>query len=151
MPDLILDIRISRGEPWRSIATGVWPAGGKILLTRPTEPLPPRLIAALDRHPDEFEPAIGLGGAAWYGLAYHPQDCGQTERGPRESCGVIVPPGTQSPRDTRRDTPAWLRLSFNIGQYSLAFLAARVSFAAITGQPVLAGAPSFVPSTLPAA
>ena len=60
MPDLILDIRISRGEPWRSIATGVWPAGGKILLTRPTEPLPPRLIAALDRHPDEFGQLRGI-------------------------------------------------------------------------------------------
>jgi diguanylate cyclase (GGDEF)-like protein len=52
---------------------------------------------------------------------------------------------------TRRGTPPWLRLGFNVGQYSLAFLAARVSFAAITGQPILSGAPSFVASTLPAA
>jgi hypothetical protein len=59
MPDLLLEIRISRGEPWRSIAAGVWPAGGRILLGEPTEPLPPELIAALNRHPDEFEPTIG--------------------------------------------------------------------------------------------
>jgi hypothetical protein len=59
MPDLLLEIRISRGEPWRSIATGVWPAGGSLLLRQPTEPLPPRLITALNRHLDEFEPTIG--------------------------------------------------------------------------------------------
>jgi hypothetical protein len=59
MPDLILEIRISRGERWRRIATGVWPAGGSLRLSQPTEPLPPRLITALNRHLDEFEPTIG--------------------------------------------------------------------------------------------
>ena len=59
MPDLLLEIRISRGEPWRSIATGVWPAGGTLLLSQPTEPLPPTLATALDRHRDQFGPAIG--------------------------------------------------------------------------------------------
>jgi hypothetical protein len=59
MPNLLLEIRISRGEPWRSIATGVWPAGGKLLLMQPTEPLPPRLITAVNHHLDEFEPTIG--------------------------------------------------------------------------------------------
>jgi hypothetical protein len=59
MPDLLLEIRISRGEPWRNISTGIWPAGGKLLLRQPTEPLPPRLIAALNGHLDQFEPAIG--------------------------------------------------------------------------------------------
>ena len=59
MPDLLLEIRISRGEPWRSVATGLWRAGGKLLLNQPTEPLPPRLITALDRHVDQFGPAIG--------------------------------------------------------------------------------------------
>ena len=39
MPDLLLEIRISQGEPWRSIATGVWPAGGRLVLRQPTEPL----------------------------------------------------------------------------------------------------------------
>jgi hypothetical protein len=41
--------RRSRGKPWHSIATGVWPA----------EPLPPRLITALNRHPNVFGPTIG--------------------------------------------------------------------------------------------
>jgi hypothetical protein len=59
MPDLLLEIRISRGEPWRSIATGVWPAGGRLLLRQLTEPLPPKLITALNRHQDEFEPTVG--------------------------------------------------------------------------------------------
>ena len=59
MSDLLFEIRISRGEPWRSIATGVWPATGRLQLKQPTEPLPPELITALNRHPDEFEPAIG--------------------------------------------------------------------------------------------
>lgn len=58
MPDLLLEIRISRGEPWRSIPTGVWPAGVRLLLRQPTEPLPPRLITA-HRHQDEFGPTIG--------------------------------------------------------------------------------------------
>jgi hypothetical protein len=60
MPDLLLEIRISRGEPWRSIATGIWPAGGRLLLRQPTEPLPPRLVTALNRHVDEFGPTIGI-------------------------------------------------------------------------------------------
>lgn len=59
MPYLLLEIRISRGEPWRSIATGVWPAGGRLLMGQPSEPLPPRLIMALNRHQDEFGPTIG--------------------------------------------------------------------------------------------
>ena len=59
MPDQLLEIRISRGEPWRSIATGVWPAGGRLLLRQPTEPLLPRLITALHRYQDEFGPTIG--------------------------------------------------------------------------------------------
>ena len=59
MPDLLLEIRISRGEPWRSIATGVWLAGGRLLLRQLTEPLPPKLITALNRHQDEFEPTVG--------------------------------------------------------------------------------------------
>ena len=59
MPDLLLEIRISRGEPWRSVATGVWRAGGSLVLRPTTEPLPPKLIAALNRHLDEFEPIIG--------------------------------------------------------------------------------------------
>ena len=60
MPDLLLEIRISRGEPWRSIATGIWPAGGSLLLSESTEPLPPRLIASLHHHQDEFGPTIGI-------------------------------------------------------------------------------------------
>jgi len=59
MPDLLLEIRTSRGEPWRSIAIGGWPAGGRLLLRQPTETLPPRLITALNRHLDEFGPTIG--------------------------------------------------------------------------------------------
>ena len=59
MPDLLLKIRISRGEPWRIIATGVWPAGGSLTLGDPTEHLPPELITALNRHQLEFEPIIG--------------------------------------------------------------------------------------------
>ena len=59
MPDLLLEIRISRGEPWQSNATGVWPAGGKLLVRQATEPLPPGLVTALNRHPDEFGPTIG--------------------------------------------------------------------------------------------
>lgn len=59
MPDLLLEIRISRGEPWRSIATGVWPAGGSLTLGQPAEHLPPELITALNRHLDEFELTIG--------------------------------------------------------------------------------------------
>ena len=43
MPDLLLEIRISRGEPWRNIATGVWPAGGSLILGQPTEHLPPEI------------------------------------------------------------------------------------------------------------
>ena len=60
MRDLLLEIRISRGEPWRNIATGVWPAGGSLILGQPTENLPPELITALNRHLDEFEPTIGI-------------------------------------------------------------------------------------------
>src|SRR5947209_20371697 len=59
MPDLLLEIRISRGEPWRSIASGVWPAGDSLVLRQPTEPLPPRLVTALNRHLDEFGPTLG--------------------------------------------------------------------------------------------
>ena len=32
------EVRISRGEPWRSIAAGIWSAGGRLLLRQPTEP-----------------------------------------------------------------------------------------------------------------
>jgi hypothetical protein len=59
MPDLLLEIRISRGEPWRNIATGVWPAGGRLVLRQPTDPLPPGLVTALNRHLDVFGPTIG--------------------------------------------------------------------------------------------
>jgi hypothetical protein len=59
MRDLLLEIRISRGEPWRNIATGVWPAGGSLILGQPTEHLPPELITALNRHQDEFGPTVG--------------------------------------------------------------------------------------------
>ena len=59
MPDLLLEIRISRGEPWRSIATGVWPAGGTLLLRQPAEPLPTGLVTALNRHLDVFGLPIG--------------------------------------------------------------------------------------------
>ena len=52
-------MRTSRGEPWRNIAAGVWPAGGSLILGNPTEHLPPELTAALNRHRDEFEPTIG--------------------------------------------------------------------------------------------
>ncbi len=60
MPDLLLEIRMSRGEPWRSIATGVWPAGGRLLLSGSAELLPSRLIASLNHHQDEFGPTVGI-------------------------------------------------------------------------------------------
>ncbi len=60
MRDILLEIGISRGEPWRNIATGVWPAGGSLILGQPTEPLPPELITALNRHQDVFGPTIGI-------------------------------------------------------------------------------------------
>ena len=56
MRDLLLEIRISRGEPWRMIATGVWHS---LMLGNPTEHLPPELITALNRHQVEFEATIG--------------------------------------------------------------------------------------------
>jgi hypothetical protein len=59
MPDLLLEIRISRGEPWRNIATGVWPTGGNLILAQPAEHLPPELSTALNQHLDEFGPTIG--------------------------------------------------------------------------------------------
>jgi hypothetical protein len=59
MRDLLLEIRISRGEPWRNIATGVWPASSSLILGQPTEGLPPELITALYRHQDLFGPTIG--------------------------------------------------------------------------------------------
>jgi hypothetical protein len=57
--DLLLEIRISRGEPWRNIATGVWPASGSLILGQSTEDLPPELITVLHRHQDLFGPTIG--------------------------------------------------------------------------------------------
>jgi len=60
MRDRLLEIRISRGEPWRNIATGVWPAGGRLILRKPAEHVPPELITALNRHQDEFGPTIGI-------------------------------------------------------------------------------------------
>ena len=60
MRDILLEIRISRGEPWRNIATGVWPAGGSLILGQPIERLPPELITALYRHQEEFGPTIGI-------------------------------------------------------------------------------------------
>jgi hypothetical protein len=59
MRDLLLEIRISRGEPWRNIATGVWPNGGSLILGQLTEDLPPELITALNRHQNVFGPTIG--------------------------------------------------------------------------------------------
>jgi hypothetical protein len=59
MRDLLLEIRISRGQPWRNIATGVWPAGGSLRLGEPTELLPPELITALNCHQDVFGPRTG--------------------------------------------------------------------------------------------
>ena len=74
MRDPLLEIRISRGELRRNIATDVWPAGGSLILGQPTEHLPPELITALDRHLDEFEPIIGTWnytvGDADYQVAY---------------------------------------------------------------------------------
>jgi hypothetical protein len=60
MRDILLEIRISRGESWRNIATGVWPAGGSLMLGHSTEHLPPELITALNRHQDVFGPTIGI-------------------------------------------------------------------------------------------
>jgi diguanylate cyclase (GGDEF)-like protein len=55
------------------------------------------------------------------------------------------------PRPGGRQMPAWLRLSFNVGQYSSAFLLARLAYGGLTRQNLLAGTPTFVPRTLPAA
>jgi hypothetical protein len=46
MRDLLLEIRISRGEPWRNIANSVWPTGGSLILGHPTAHLPLGLITA---------------------------------------------------------------------------------------------------------
>lgn len=54
------EFRILRGELWRSIAADRWPAGGRLLPRQPTEPLPPRLVTTLNRHPDELGPMVGI-------------------------------------------------------------------------------------------
>jgi hypothetical protein len=81
MRDILLEIRISRGEPWRNIATAVWPAGGSLILGQPTERLPPELITALNRHQEEFGPTIGIwnysAGDANYQVAFSHYDANE--------------------------------------------------------------------------
>jgi diguanylate cyclase (GGDEF)-like protein len=68
-----------------------------------------------------------------------------------QSLGLIIDEVVRGARGQRQRGPLLPRVTFNIGQYALAFLAARGAFSVVAGEPLSSGTTDFRPGMLPAA